>query len=64
MALDAGNEECESGLSKRIYDAWRTDARAGFAADFPTNVNAQKAVKALCWAVAKSVVEEILANST
>ena len=30
MSLNAGNADCTTGLSKRIYDAWTADERAGF----------------------------------
>lgn len=62
MALNPGNEACTNGLSKRIYDYWTADARAGFSPDFATNQSAQGSVKSLCWAVARGVVDEIIEN--
>jgi hypothetical protein len=63
MAMDKGNAECTSGLSKRIYDAWTGDERAGFMEGFDQNASALGSIKSLCWAVAQAVVDEIQANA-
>jgi hypothetical protein len=61
MALNAGNSACTTGLSKRIYDQWSADPSAGFSSSLTTAQ--QNSLKSLCWAVAKSVVDEIQANA-
>jgi hypothetical protein len=60
--INAGDSDCTTGLSKRIYDNWKADSRAGFSPDFDTNVPAQGSVKSICWAIAKGVVDEIKAH--
>ena len=63
MSMVPGDADCTMGLSKRIYDYWTTDARAGFAPDFATSPGKQGSVKAICYAVARGVVDEITANA-
>ena len=65
MALNTGNAECTTGLSKRLYDNWTTDSghdpnRSGLVS--PLEGSADDCVKALCHAIAKAVVDEINAN--
>lgn len=62
MALNAGNSACTSGLSGRIYDQWVADVTAGFSS--PLTTPQQNMIKAQCWAVAQSVVNEFNANAT
>jgi len=60
MALSAGNAACSSGLSKRIYDYWTGDTSNGFSGSMS---GAQTdAVKSLCYAIARAVVDEVTAN--
>lgn len=61
MALNAGNADCTTGLSQRIYDYLVADARNGFVD--PLEGAARDAVRALCWATARAVVDEIVANA-
>lgn len=61
MALAAGNSGCTSGLSQRIYDYLVADSRNGFSS--PMSAAQSDAVKALCYAVARAVVDEIVANA-
>ena len=61
MALNKGDAACTSGLSQRIFDQWRNDPAAGFSPSMtPEQLNM---LKTLCWAVAKGVVDEIVANA-
>lgn len=61
MALNAGNSACSTGLSKRVYDYLIADSRNGFSASM---TSAQTdAVKALCYAIARGVVDEIQADA-
>ena len=62
MALNAGNSACSTGLSARIYTYWTGDARSGFVS--PLTGAPDDAVKALCYAVARAVVDEITANAS
>ena len=61
MAMNAGNSGCTSGLSQRVYDYLIADARNGFSS--PMSSEQSDAVKALCYAVARGVVDEIQANA-
>lgn len=61
MAMNAGNADCTAGLSKRIYDYLVADARNGFVS--PLDGAARDAVRALCWAVARGVIDEIATNA-
>ena len=61
MALNAGNSACSTGLSARIYTYWTGDARSGFVS--PLTGAPDDAVKALCYAVARAMVDEIQANA-
>lgn len=61
MALNAGDASCTTGLSKRIFDNWTADPSSGFMS--PLTPAADGAVKSLCYAVAKAVVDEIQANA-
>jgi len=61
MALSAGDANCTTGLSKVLYDNFQaaTDAKLGSLTpgDAP-----DKALKALCWVIANSVITYIKAN--
>lgn len=61
MALNAGNSTCTTGLSKRIFDFWTADSRAGFVS--PLSGAALDCVHAMCYAVARAVVAEVQANA-
>lgn len=61
MALNAGNAECTTGLSKRVYDYWVADARSGFVS--PLNAAAIDCIRAQSYAIARAVVDEIAANA-
>ena len=61
MAMVIGDTACTTGLSKRIYDEWTGGSDNGFSA--PLTVAQANAVKALCYAIAKSVVDEITTNA-
>jgi len=61
MALNAGDANCTSGLSKRIYDKWTNDSRAGLIS--PLAGDAQGSVRAICFAIATAVVDEITTNA-
>jgi hypothetical protein len=61
MAMNKGDADCTSGLSKRIFDNLTGDSRAGFVS--PLAGAALGSVKALCWATAQAVVDEIQANA-
>lgn len=54
MALNAGDAACSTGLSKRLYDAILAGA---------TGATDNAALKALCYAIATSVVDEITTNA-
>lgn len=60
MALNAGDADCTSGLSKRIYDAITGDSRNGFIDPLPDA--GRDNVRALCWAIARGVVDELTEN--
>jgi len=60
MAINAGDADCTTGLSKRAYDYLIADTRAGFAS--PLNAAGANAVKALCWAMARAFRDELQAN--
>lgn len=65
MALQIGDRACTTGLAKRLYDNWTTDSgnvpnKSGLAD--PLEGAADECVKALCYAVAKAVVDEINEN--
>ena len=65
MALNAGDRACTAGLSKRIFDNWTTDSgnipnQSGLAD--PLEGAGAECVKALCYAVAKAIVDEINEN--
>ena len=53
---------CTSGLSQRIYTAWTGAGGNGFSPVL--SADQANAVKALCYAIASSVVDEIQANAT
>lgn len=59
--LVKGDANCTTGLSKRIYDYLTADSRNGFVS--PLTGNPQGMVRALCWAMAQGVVDEIVANA-
>lgn len=61
MALNAGNSDCTTGLSKRVYDYLVADSRNGFSSSM--SAAQTDAVKALCYAVARGVVDEITTNA-
>ena len=61
MALNAGNANCTTGLSKRVYDYLVADSRNGFVD--PLTDAGRDAVRALCYAVGRAVVDEITANA-
>lgn len=61
MALNAGDANCTTGLSKRVFDYLTADSRNGFVD--PLDGAALDAVRALCWAVARGVVDEIATNA-
>lgn len=61
MALNAGNADCTTGMSKTLYDNLTSDARNGFSS--PMSATQSDAVKALCYAVARAVVYEMTANA-
>lgn len=61
MAMDRGDAECTTGLSKRIFDFWTGDARNGFIS--PLDGDALDSVKAVCWATARAVYDEITENA-
>lgn len=60
MSLVAGNSTCTTGLSKRIYDYVTADERSGFLA---MSGAAQGCVHAVCYAIARAVVDEITTNA-
>lgn len=60
MAIDAGDANCTTGLSKRIRDYWVADTRAGFVS--PLNALADDTINALCFAISRAVKDEIVAN--
>ena len=58
----AGDSDCTTGLSKRIYDTWTADTdNNGLVV--PLSDTADNAVKSLCYAIATSVVAEITTNA-
>ncbi len=60
MAMNAGNSGCTTGLSSRIYDYLIADSRNGFSS--PLTSGQSDAVKALCYAIARGVVDEVNAD--
>jgi hypothetical protein len=65
MALAAGNEECTTGLSLRIFQFFMDDPRNAFTTEehpepAPASIGF---AKALSYAVARAVVAEMVANS-
>lgn len=61
MAMVTGNADCTSGLSKRIYDYLTSDARNGFSS--PLSAVQADSVKALCYAVARAMIDETVTNA-
>lgn len=61
MALDAGNEACTTGLSKRIFDEWEANDTLNPSGD-PLAGDGAAIAKAMAYVFAKSVVAEIVAN--
>lgn len=61
MALNAGNTACSSGLSQRIYNELTGASGNGFSGTL--SAAQTDAVKAICYAVAKAVVDEVAANA-
>ena len=61
MAMIVGDANCTSGLSKRIFDAWTGDSRAGLVT--PLTGTALGCVQAMCFAIATAVVAEITADA-
>lgn len=57
MTLNAGNEDCTTGLAKRIYDA-RIAATGGVGV-----ADDRTLLKADCYAIATAVVDEITENA-
>lgn len=65
MSLVAGDRNCTTGLSKRIYDAWQAEAKIQTVSPpvAPDQLaNAQDGIKAIAYAVAVAVVAEITTN--
>lgn len=65
MSLQVGDTGCTTGLSKRIYDAWQ--AQSVIAQTSPPIApaqltQAQNAIKAIAYAIAVAVVDEITTN--
>lgn len=60
MGMSAGDSDCTTGLSGRIYTYLTGDSRNGFSS--PMTAAQSGAVKALCYAVARGVVAEVNAN--
>jgi hypothetical protein len=60
MALNAGDSDCETGLSARLYDYWTASAESGLVT--PLVGDPDRMVKAQCYAFARAVVDEIEAN--
>lgn len=55
--MNAGNAECTTGLSKRLFDTWLAEPGAGLS---PALTPEQTAgMKAMCFAFAKAVVAEV-----
>lgn len=61
MALLVGDTGCTAGLSKRIYDAW-TGAGASSGLSAPLTDAQKDTVRAIAYAVAQAVVDEIQSN--
>lgn len=55
MALNAGDADCTAGLSKTIFDTLVGLPGAGFST--PMGASQSAAVKAICFAIAQSVVQ-------
>jgi hypothetical protein len=60
MALNAGNADCTTGLSQRLYVYWTASSESGFVD--PLTSDAARMIKAQCYAFARGVVDEIEAN--
>ncbi len=60
MSLAIGNTGCTTGMSKRIYDALVGGVNTGFSPVLTGDQ--QDSIKAICFAVAKGVVDEITTN--
>ena len=57
--MHGGDSTCTAGLSKKIYDNWKGDARSGMVdLDDPAQSAAKDSVQAICWAIAKAVVDQ------
>lgn len=61
MSMVAGNSDCTTGLSKRIYDFYIADSRNAFGVT-PSAI-AEDCARAMAYAVARAVVAEIAANA-
>ena len=61
MAMVKGDADCTSGLSKRIYDNWTGDSRSGLVN--PLTGTARGCVRAMCYAIASAVVDEITTDA-
>ncbi len=62
MSMVIGAADCSTGLSKRIYDNWTGDtANNGFSS--PLSAGQATSVKSMCHAIAKAIVDEIVANA-
>lgn len=60
--LEKGDAACSSGLSKRMFDTWTGLPVADSGLADPLEGAAEKCVKAMCWAFASAVVDELQAN--
>jgi len=64
MALDAGNADCTSGLSKRVYDNLCARWLASFGWDLTAaTATIQTQWKDVCYSLSKGVVDEFEANA-
>jgi hypothetical protein len=55
--MPVGNADCTEGLSEAVYEYWTSDDRSGFVT--PLNAAGEASVKALCWAIARALVDYI-----
>lgn len=62
MALNAGDAACSAGVAKTLYDYWSGDADNGWSGSMTADQT--KAVKSLCYAIARTIVYEMQANAT
>lgn len=65
MALNKGDSNCSTGLSKRLYDYWTADTVGsgfGVANEAALSASQRAILKAQCWAFAQGIVDEIVAN--